>query len=100
MNFVEYETAALENFCKIQRKKSAMETLFFRLEISQWQVFSCELFPKFFGIVFLENTGEQLLLVYSYLEKIYLFKVDNRNGRKSFEICSELTFKKTPERRQ
>ena len=35
MNFVEYETAALENFCKIQRKKSAMETLFFRLETSQ-----------------------------------------------------------------
>ena len=30
---------------------------------------------------------------------IYLFKVNNRNTRKRFEICSKLTIK-TPERRQ
>ena len=30
---------------------------------------------------------------------IYLFKVNNRNTRKRYEICSKLTIK-TPERRQ
>ena len=35
-------------------------------------------------------------MVYSYLEKIYLFKVDNGNTRKRFETCSKLTFKETP----
>ena len=34
-----------------------------------------------------------------YPVDIYLLKVNNRNSRKSYEICSELTIK-TPERRQ
>ena len=34
-----------------------------------------------------------------YPANIYLFKVNNRNNRKMFEICSKLTVK-TPERRQ
>ena len=34
-----------------------------------------------------------------YLANIYLFQVNNRNNRKSCEICSKLTIK-TPEQRQ
>ena len=33
-----------------------------------------------------------------YLDRIYLLKVNNRNTRTRFEICSKLTIK-TPERR-
>ena len=43
------------------------------------------IFSEVFSIVFLENNCEQLLLVYSYLEKIYLFKVDNRNIEKGLK---------------
>ena len=35
----------------------------------------------------------------TYSKNIYLFKVNNRNTRKSYEICSKLTIK-TPERHQ
>ena len=35
----------------------------------------------------------------TYPANIYLFKVDNKNSRKRYEICSKLTIK-TPERRQ
>ena len=34
-----------------------------------------------------------------YSASIYLFKVNNRNNRRRFEICSKLTIK-TQERRQ
>ena len=38
-------------------------------------------------------------LVWGILAYIYLFKVNNKNTRKSCEICLKLTIK-TPERRQ
>ena len=40
-----------------------------------------------------------LMMVSNSPANIYLFKVNNRNTRKSCEICSKLTIK-TPERRQ
>ena len=43
-----------------------------------------------------ENDG---MIIRTIPANIYLFKVKNRNTRKSCEICSKLTIK-TPERRQ
>ena len=57
------------------------------------------------GLQVSKNTNSKLILFswlilnkFSLLTNIYLFKVNNRNARKSCEICSKLTIK-TPERR-
>ena len=47
---------------------------------------------------FPSNTALREYLVKPMLAGIYLFKVNNRNTRKSFEICSKLTIKTTERR--
>ena len=47
---------------------------------------------------FLGDNGIKMMIDTQIIPNMYLFKINNKNARKSCEICSKLTIK-TPERR-
>ena len=79
------------NVCIGMAKSFFLLTLVF-----DWALNQHEIKILFSSLLFISSVWGYFRPIPSY---IYLFKVNNRNTRKSCEICSKLTIK-TPERRQ